>query len=55
MDTTKQLQLADEIAASLLRLRDELFENRIATHAEVFFKINSCLYSGYPDPRHKKV
>ena len=40
-------QLPDEeIVKSLINLRDELFDRRIET--EIFYKINSCLYRGYP-------
>ena len=42
----KQLRESDKIVESLIKLRDEV-GNRSAK--EMYFKINSCLYTGYPD------
>lgn len=46
----KTQQPDTEVVASLLNLRDELItkqENCPVTR-QILFKINSCLYSGYP-------
>lgn len=43
----KELRPDAEIVKSLIALRDELFAKKNLEHAEIFYKINSCLYSGY--------
>lgn len=51
ISTQKILQPSDEVVASLIRLRDELWSKRLtATQAEdtIAMKINSCLYGRYP-------
>jgi hypothetical protein len=46
--TTKQLQEPEQIVESLLRLRDEIYaRGPNVSNFDVFYKINSCLYSGY--------
>lgn len=45
---TKPLRPADDIATSLIALRDELWERKHPELREVFWKINSCLYREYP-------
>jgi hypothetical protein len=47
--STKTLQPDNKIVKSLLNLRDELYlRSNDASSAEIFFKINSCLYKEYP-------
>lgn len=46
----KKIKDPEEVVSSLINLRDELFAKKNASSEmrEVFFKINSCLYSKYP-------
>lgn len=54
------MKINENLVEDLIRLRDELvpraFEEQFlvkdAQLAEVFFKINSCLYRGYPRRTH---
>lgn len=48
LNTGKNLQPADVIAQSLINLRDEMWANKDRYPVELFFKVNSCLYRGYP-------
>jgi hypothetical protein len=60
----KPLQNSEDVTQSLINLRDELLadltedgEWKITTSTRemmIFYKINSCLYSGYPDKRLQK-
>jgi hypothetical protein len=43
----KKLQEDSTIVQSLINLRDELYFKKDPEHAEIFFKINSCLYRNY--------
>ena len=45
----KSLQPSDDIVTSLIALRDELWADKDDRLNVVFWKINSCLYSQYPD------
>lgn len=47
-DEAKPLQKEEVIVQSLINLRDELFMRNDSRLMEAFWKINSCLYSGYP-------
>jgi len=51
----KVLQPNDKIVESLLRLKGELWEKQDDQLREVFFKINSCLYSEYPHGNHNRA
>ena len=44
IDCPKSLRPDEEIVAKLIALRDQLYIEK--RYAEVFFKINSCLYVG---------
>lgn len=44
----KQLAPDCQVVASLINLRDELFEKRDQTSEQIAMKINSCLYKHYP-------
>lgn len=44
----KPLRQSDDIVASLIALRDELWREKNDKDAVAFLKINSCLYRGYP-------
>lgn len=44
---SKTLKPDAQIVESLLNLRNELYARQNPDHAEIFFKINSCLYATY--------
>ena len=49
----KQLANPLDVTESLLRLRDEMLEKQNPAYLEIFWKINSCLYSKYPHTGEK--
>ena len=50
IETKKPLQNPETIATSLIALRDELLNRTLSGfEAEILFKVNSCLYSRYPE------
>lgn len=54
----KPLKSRDEIVQSLENLKKELElrdNDSYIMAREIWFKINSCLYSEYPHSAHKKV
>jgi hypothetical protein len=59
---TIETQNSDQVVKDLLQLRDDLIKRSFddtgrATSplAEAVYKINSCLYRGYPHPRLEGV
>lgn len=47
-----KLQAPEDIVQSLINLRNELWLRKEGDLMEIFYKINSCLYSSYPkDPQ----
>jgi hypothetical protein len=51
---TKQLQPLELIVQSLENLKKELSMHSEPICQEIWFKINSCLYSEYPHKKHLK-
>jgi len=50
---SKQIAPLELMVSSLLNLRDELDKSSCVDAREIYFKINSCLFSRYPHEHHK--